>query len=152
MVCTGNICRSPMAAALLHHALPDELKQRIEVTSAGTHALHGHRAQREAFTAMAELGIDIGDHRARQITKDIARGSDLILVMEAAHCNIVKKLLGWNRSKPRRIGEFHPESPLEDIADPYGAPLEAYRDCIRILRPCVEGVRLWLIHNLNGVD
>lgn len=148
MVCTGNICRSPMAAGLLHHALPDELKQRIEVTSAGTHALHGHRAHEDAVTAMSEAGIDIGNHRARQITRDIARGSDLILVMETAHCNTVKKLLGWGRSKPRKIGEFHPQEPLKDIADPYGAPLEAYRDCIRILRPCIEGVLQWLNHNL----
>ena len=138
-----------MAEALLRHALPRELKQRIEVTSAGTHALHGHRAQDEAVTAMAELGIDIGDHRARQITRDIARRSNLILVMEAAHCGIVKKLLGWGRSKPRRIAEFDPRGAREDIADPYGAPLEAYRDCVRILRPCIEGIRLWLIQNLD---
>lgn len=137
-----------MAAALLRHALPREMKGRIEVTSAGTHALHGHRAHNEAVAAMAELGIDITDHRARQITRNIARGSDLILVMEAAHCSIVKKLLGWGRRKPRRIGEFHTQRPLEDIADPYGAPLEAYRDCVRILKPCIEGVRLWLIHNI----
>jgi protein-tyrosine phosphatase len=129
-----------MAAGLLRHALPDDLRQRVEVTSAGTHALHGHRAQEEAVRAMDEIGIDIGDHRARQITRDIARGSDLILVMETAHCKAVKKLLVWGADKPRRIGEFHPQEPLEDIADPYGAPLEAYRDCLRILRPCIEGV------------
>ena len=138
-----------MAAGLLRHALPNELKQRIEVTSAGTHALHGHRAQNDAATAMAELGIDIGAHRARQITREIARGSDLILVMEAEHCRIVKKLLGWSRSKPRMIGEFHPERPIEDIGDPYGAPLEAYRDCIRTLHPCTEGVLQWLIRNIG---
>jgi protein-tyrosine-phosphatase len=138
-----------MAAGLLRHALPRELKHSVEVTSAGTHALHGHRAHSEAVTAMAELGIDIGGHRARQITRHIARGADLILVMEAAHCRVVKKLLGWSRSKPRRIGEFHPQGPLDDIADPYGAPLEAYRDCIRILRSCIAGVRSWLIHNIN---
>jgi protein-tyrosine phosphatase len=137
-----------MAAGLLRHSLPDDLKQRIEVTSAGTHALHGHRAQIEAVDAMAELGIDIGNHRARQITREMARASDLILVMETAHCGMVKRLLGWRRTKPRKIGEFHPQDPLEDIADPFGAPLEAYRDCIRILRPCIEGVRNWLSHNL----
>jgi protein-tyrosine phosphatase len=93
---------------------------------------------------MAEMGIDIGSHRARQITRDMARESDLVLVMEAAHCSIVKRLLGWSRSKPRMLGEFHPQVPLEDIADPYGAPLEAYRDCIRIMRPCIEGVVQWL--------
>ena len=69
--------------------------------------------------------------------------------MEAVHCSIVKKLLGWSRSKPRKIGEFHPQGPREDIADPYGAPLEAYRDCIRVLHPCIEGVVQWLKGNLD---
>lgn len=138
-----------MAEGLLRCSLPDQWKQRIEVSSAGTHALHGHQAKEEAVAAMADTGIDIGNHRARQITRDMARAADLILVMEATHCSIVKRLLGWNRSKPRRISEFHPDKTLEDIADPFGAPLEAYRDCIRILRPCIEGVRNWLIHNLD---
>lgn len=147
MVCTGNICRSPMAAGLLSHSLPTDTKKRIEVASAGTHAVHGHPAHDRAVTAMARIGIDISAHRARQITREMARGADLILVMEAAHGGIVKKLLGWNRSTPRMLGEFHPQRSLEDISDPYGAPLEAYQDCIRTLQPCIEGVVLWLNRN-----
>jgi protein-tyrosine-phosphatase len=144
MVCTGNICRSPMAAGLLRNRLPDGLKQCVEVTSAGTYALHGHRAHDHAITAMAGFGIDISNHRARQITREMARGADLILVMEAVHGNIVKKLLGWSRSKTRMIGAFHPQEPLGDIVDPYGGPLEGYRDCIQTLQPCIEGVWHWL--------
>jgi len=144
MVCTGNICRSPMAAGLLSHYLPADLKARIEVTSAGTHALHGHQAHENAVAAMARIGIDISGHRARQITRDSARGADLILVMEAVQADIVKKLLGWGGSKPRMISEFDSETPVSDIDDPYGAPLEAYQDCIQTLRPCIKGVLLWL--------
>jgi protein-tyrosine phosphatase len=136
-----------MAAGLLSHSLPTDLKLRVKVASAGTHALHGHPAHDYAVAAMSRTGIDIGTHRARQITREMARGADLILVMEAAHVSTVKKLLGWSRSKPRMIGDFHPQGPLEDIADPYGAPLEAYLDCIRTLRPCIEGVLLWLDRN-----
>jgi protein-tyrosine-phosphatase len=144
MVCTGNICRSPMAAGLLRQCLPDDLKQRVDVTSAGTHALHGHKAHDYAITAMSEIGIDISNHRARQITREMARGADLILVMEADQGDMVKRLLGWSRNKPRRIGEFHPQFPLGDIEDPYGRPLEAYQVCIQTLQPCIEGVNLWL--------
>jgi protein-tyrosine-phosphatase len=149
MVCTGNICRSPMAAGLLRHYLPADLKARIEVTSAGTHALHGHQAHEYAVAAMARIGIDISGHRARQITRDIARDTDLILVMEAAQADIVKKLLGWGASKPRMISEFDSETPVNDINDPYGDPLEAYQDCIQTLRPCINGVLLWLGTNLQ---
>jgi protein-tyrosine-phosphatase len=137
-----------MAAGLLRHYLPDELRQCADVTSAGTHALHGHQAHDHAIAAMSNIGIDISDHRARQITREMARGSDLILVMEANHGDIVKRLLGWSRNKPRMIGEFHPQHPLGDIADPYGRPLEAYQVCIQTLQPCIEGVRQWLVDSI----
>lgn len=133
-----------MAAGLLHHFLPADIKGRIEVSSAGTSALHGHQAHEHAVESMARMGIDIRGHRARQITRDIARSSNLILVMEAAHESIVKRFLGWGGIKPRMISEFDPETPVHDIEDPYGAPLEAYQDCIRTLRPCIKGVLLWL--------
>jgi len=149
MVCTGNICRSPMAAGLLSHYLPADLKAHIEVTSAGTHALHGHHAHEHAVAAMARIGIDISDHRARQITRDIARGTDLILVMEAVQADIVKRLLRWGGNKPRMISEFDSETPVSDIKDPYGDPLEAYQDCIQTLRPCINGLLLWLGKNIQ---
>ena len=144
VVCTGNICRSPMAAGLLQHYLPDSLKANIEVTSAGTHALHGHQAEPNAIEAMNRIGIDISGHRAQQITKSMSRESDLILTMEAMHSHHVKGLLKWRQNPPRRVGEFNPELPAHDIADPYGGPVEAFGQCLRTLRPCIKGVILWL--------
>jgi len=144
VVCTGNICRSPMAAGLLHHYLPNYLKTRVEVTSAGTHALHGNQAAEHALTAMDEIGVDIHPHRARQVTKVMARESDLILTMEATHATVVKRLIGWRQNRPRLISEFNPQTSAHDIQDPYGRPLKAYEECIRTLRPCIKGVILWL--------
>lgn len=137
-----------MAAGLLEHYLPPDLKERIQVSSAGTHALHGHQAQEEAVAAMARIGIDIGNHRARQITREIARAADLTLVMEAGHIGIVKRLMGWGKDKPLLISEFAPERTAHDIEDPYGRPQAAYDECLRTLRPCVKGVLLWLGSNL----
>lgn len=148
MVCTGNICRSPMAAGLLNHYLPRNLKAQVEVTSAGTYALHGHQVEKHAMYAMDQIGIDIAKHRARQITKDIVRASDLIVTMEAAHSKIVKSLLSWRQKKPRMISEFKPQSPVHDIKDPYGGPLGDYEACIRTLKPCIEGLILWLGKNV----
>ena len=138
-----------MAEGLLSHYLPADLKARINVSSAGTHALHGHQAHEHAVETMARMGIDISGHRARQIDRDLARDSDLILVMEAAHGRFVKRLLGWGASKPRMISEFDPQTPLQDIQDPYGEPLDAYQDCIRTLRPCIKGVLLWLASTIQ---
>jgi protein-tyrosine phosphatase len=148
MVCTGNICRSPMAAGLLRHYLPADLKGRIQVSSAGTHALHGHQAHEHAVAEMGRLGIDISDHRARQITRDIARSADLILVMEAVHASLVKRLLSWSKKKPCLISEFDQQAGVGEIADPYGQPPQAYAQCIQTLRPCIKGVILWLGNNL----
>ena len=148
MVCTGNICRSPMAGGLLSHYLPPDLKARIQVGSAGTHALHGHQAHEHAIAEMARLGIDISDHRARQITREIARSADLILVMETAHVAQVKRLLPWGKKKPRLITEFDQQSVMREIDDPYGQPQNAYAQCIQILKPCIKGVILWLGNNL----
>jgi protein-tyrosine-phosphatase len=148
MVCTGNICRSPMAAGLLRHYLPADLKARIQVSSAGTHALRGHQAHEHAVAEMARLGIDISDHRARQITREIARSADLILVMETAHVGLVKRLLNWGKKGPRLIGEFEQQTDAGEIADPYGQPPQAYAQCIQTLRPCIKGVILWLGTNL----
>jgi protein-tyrosine phosphatase len=148
MVCTGNICRSPMAAGLLHHYLPEDLKERVAVSSAGTHALHGHPAQDHAIEAMSQIGIDLRQHRARQITRDIARGADLVLTMEAAHRYAVKRLRGWGQDKPRMISQFDANTHTQDIEDPYGGPLEAYKVCIRTLRPCIKGIILYLGNRL----
>lgn len=144
MVCTGNICRSPMAAGMLRHYLPDDLRGRVEVASAGTHALHGHQAADHALEVMDQIGIDIHGHRARQVTREIARGADLILTMEAAHSSMIGGLLGWRQNKPRMISEFDPQTPTHDIADPYGGPVTAYEACVREIRPCIKGVILWL--------
>jgi len=147
-VCTGNICRSPMAEGLLRHYLPESLQTQVEVSSAGTHALHGHQADPHAIEAMERIGIDITGHRARQITKAIARESDLILTMETAHSQYVTGLLKWRQKQPRRFCEFNPQEPLHDIADPYGGTVENFETCIRTLRPCIKGVILWLGNNL----
>ena len=147
MVCTGNICRSPIAEGLLSHYLPENLKSAVEVRSAGTHALHGNQADKNAIRAMHQIGIDIAGHRARQISREIARRSDLVLTMEAEHTRRIKGLLKWG-DHPRRISEFNPKEPIHDIADPYGGPVEAFDQCIRTLRPSIKGVIMWLGNNL----
>ena len=70
-VCTGNICRSPMAVGLLRQRLSEEgLASRFKVLSAGVWALDNHPASDKAIAVMAERGIDITDHIAHTITYD----------------------------------------------------------------------------------
>ena len=144
MVCTGNICRSPMAERLLIHMLPEEFRTKVGITSAGTYALHGNRAAEPAVAAMAQMGIDLSDHRARQLTREIEQQADLLLGMERQHLGYIKSLRLLGRSRGKLLGAFLSGDDPPEIDDPYGQPIEAYQACIETLRPCLAGVVQWL--------
>ncbi len=157
VICTGNICRSPMAAGLLKHLLPADLKAHVNVGSAGTHALVGHPPAAHATATMARLGIDISGHKARQVSRELARRTDLMLVMEMHHLEFLRRLLSRHRAKAALLTRFHPAAQDPEITDPYGAPLAAYEACLQTIRPCVEGLIHKLTHEVppgqfRGVD
>ena len=77
VVCVGNICRSPMAEAMLRARLGR--RPRFEVSSAGVGALVGHPADPFAMELMRERGLDIAAHRARQVTPELVAAHDLVL-------------------------------------------------------------------------
>jgi protein-tyrosine phosphatase len=104
VVCVGNICRSPMAEALLRARLAR--RPRFEVSSAGLSALVDHPAAEHARDLLAERGIDISSHRARQVTPQLVSASDLILVMEAGHEQDMLRTFPQAWGKVHRIGRF----------------------------------------------
>ncbi len=127
-VCTGNLCRSPMAAGLLRRRLAEEgLEARHTVTSAGVWAMDGQPASQNAITAMAERGIDISDHIARTITADHVAEADLILVMAQEHTRMIQNTWPQYTWKVYRLGEM--AGKRQDIQDPYGGSIEEYRAC-----------------------
>jgi len=109
MVCTGNICRSPMAEGLLRQRLPDDLKPLVDVRSAGTHGLHGNHAEPLAVKAAAAHGADISGHRARILDAPMVRSTDLILAMEKYHLNKINDLLIFRCRHARLLGIFVPQ-------------------------------------------
>jgi protein-tyrosine phosphatase len=140
VVCTGNICRSPMAAGLLAHLLPGDLSKTIDVTSAGTNSLQDYPAHEHAVEIMSRIGIDISGHRARQLTREMAHDADLILAMEMAHLWFIQR---WEEIPQRRLHlflEFDPGAKSRQVADPYGGPLSGYQACLDTLQPAAEGV------------
>ena len=93
VMCTGNICRSPMAEGLLR----DGLRARFDdtaptVSSAGTAGLEGNPAMAESVKAAAELGSDISAHRARALTRTMPQDADLVICMAAEHRDDVIRL------------------------------------------------------------
>ena len=86
-VCTGNVCRSPMAELLFRSWVSPDAD--VEVASAGTQALVGHGIDRASASALGQLGIDPSRHRARQFEPWMAADADLILTAERAHRDLV---------------------------------------------------------------
>jgi protein-tyrosine-phosphatase len=118
-VCTGNVCRSPMAEGIFRKMLEERgLAGAVDVDSAGTWALEGRPPTPLAVDAVAAMGVDIGDHRARTVTAEDLQEADLVLVMEEAHRRSLFYLAPELSHKVFLLSEMAGEH--EEIADPYG--------------------------------
>jgi len=138
IVCTGNLCRSPMAEGLLRHRLQEEgLEAHHRVLSAGVWAVDGHQASHNAITVMAERGIDITGHIAHTINANDVAEADLILVMTKEHDQVIRNTwpqYGW---KIHGLSEI--VGKRKDVRDPYGGPIGEYRVCADTLSEYIEG-------------
>ena len=135
VVCVGNICRSPMAEALLKSALRGQ--DGITVESAGLGALVGYPADDYALELMDDAGEDISAHRARQIHPDMVREADLVLVMEARQKRAIDDADPTARGKVHRLGEWQDR----DIDDPYRQDKAAFAEALEEIQ---EGVASWV--------
>lgn len=136
-VCTGNTCRSPMAAAALVNELgPDAA--RVAVESAGTSAQEGQPASTGTRDLLLAQGIDLSGHRARRATASLVRDADFVLVMEPLQRRALQAL-GARPEKVHVLSEFPaPGEPGLPVSDPYGSSKEAYEECWRRIRVHVE--------------
>jgi len=135
MVCVGNVCRSPMAAALLQRRF-DEAGVGGVVDSAGIAAMVGAPAQAHAVTLMNELGLDVSGHRARQIDAQITAAADLVLTMERTQMDWIETRWPQMRGRVHLLGKW---DSLE-VPDPMGGSVELFRDCVRLIE---VGVGSW---------
>jgi protein-tyrosine phosphatase len=123
-VCTGNVCRSPMAAAAIRKRL-----SHLTSESAGVAALVGEPADPLAVEVMADRGIDLSAHRARQLTPELASAFELILVMEGRQQAIVEQIFPPARGRVHPLGRFG----SFDVPDPYGQPKESFRSSLAFI-------------------
>lgn len=127
-VCTANICRSPMAAALLQHALaaqPAPLRS-LKVISAGVAARRGTPVSENSVLALKKVGIDVSGHRAQPLTQELLDEAFAVLCMTESHRAMIQVQA---EPVPRNLflfREFLIGNVDQEIADPYGGPLKIY--------------------------
>lgn len=125
-VCTGNICRSPMAAAIARRLLDERGRDDVEVASAGTAAWDGAPASEGAYLVALEHDLDLSAHRARQITADLVTDADLVLGMSPHHVERAAALGGDGKS--HLLGAYAGRTAGDaQVDDPFGGDLEEYR-------------------------
>ncbi len=128
-VCTGNICRSPMAEGLFRHAV--KRSGDYQVYSAGVGAVEGLPPSENAVLALRQLGIDIVRHRSRMLSSELVQKADFIFGMTHSHVDAILLLYPQAAEKTFLLREF--DETLDrfenDIPDPIGGPLSTYLEC-----------------------
>jgi glycine hydroxymethyltransferase len=128
-VCTGNICRSPMAEGLFRHAVKG--RGDYQVFSAGVGAVEGLPPSENAVLALRQLGIDITKQRSRMLSSELVQKADFIFGMTHSHVDAILLLYPQAAEKTFLLREF--DETLDrfenDIPDPIGGPLSTYMEC-----------------------
>ena len=129
MVCTGNLCRSPMAELLVDR-VATRLCVEVEVQSGGTAGRGGEPSPRNLVAVAREVGLDLSGHRSKRVTAEHVRWADHVLVMEAAHTQALAASFG--DAAAAKVVELGPRIGKPQIDDPMGSwfkgPYRAMRD------------------------
>jgi protein-tyrosine-phosphatase len=149
-VCTGNVCRSPMAVGLFNaHAHRVGEEQFYVARSAGTWALVGQPASAHAVTQMATRGVDISQHRGRMINRSILADAAVVIVMNQNHREALASEFPECRDKLHLMSELN--DCQFDISDPYGGSLDDYAECLQTLDNLIETgyekIKAWISNN-----
>jgi glycine hydroxymethyltransferase len=150
-VCTGNVCRSPMAEALFRDLT--KTQAGFISSSAGIGAADNQPPSAHSITAMRELGIDISDLRSRMISPAMVADADLILAMTFGHHDVLQMLFPEAADKIFLLREFEEAADGElEIDDPIGQPVEVYRACRDQIHTAVKALTSALLDGGRPAD
>lgn len=140
VVCQGNICRSPVAEAMLKQALPQK-----QIRSAGLQAMVGHGADATAAEIANHHGLDVSQHEARQINEEMVQWADLILVMSQNQRQMLAHKMPEAMGKTLLLGHWIRAQGTRannglDIPDPYKKSRDVFEHVHKLM---ADGVSLW---------
>jgi protein-tyrosine-phosphatase len=125
-VCTGNTCRSPMAAAIARRVAEERGLGDVVVASAGTGAFEGTTASDGALLVGMEHGADLSEHRAQVLTRELVESADVVLAMSSTHLGRVRELGGADKAYLLTDFASH-GAESRSVSDPFGGDLATYR-------------------------
>jgi len=149
-VCSGNICRSPMAAEYFRLRAARSGLSHVVVDSAGTLGIEGSPASAEAVQVMAEIGVDLARHRSKGLSAALLRTTDLVVAM--THDHLEHLALHYPEGEDRRLllrafeNGPDPAPNPRDLRDPIGEPIEVYRELVPLIVSCADHLVLHLKH------
>ncbi|HEX6562705.1 MAG TPA: serine hydroxymethyltransferase [Chthoniobacterales bacterium] len=147
-VCTGNVCRSPMAEGLFGRMIAE--RPDLRVLSAGVSTYPGQPPSAHAVEVLAELGVDISQHRSRPLSEKVIDEADWIIAMTRSHLDSIIYLFPRAAEKVYLLREFEPGATSLDVADPIGMGLEAYRAARDIIRNGLPGLMQFIDQDRSG--
>ncbi|MBM9466964.1 low molecular weight protein-tyrosine-phosphatase [Nakamurella leprariae] len=144
VICSGNICRSPIAEHVLRSAVQQAgLADQVRVTSGGTGDWHvGQAANARAVRVLEAHGLPT-DHVARQITVDDLDTADLVLAADRGHLRSLRRMLAAGdpgADKVRLLRSFDPEADSDEVPDPYYGPDSGFDEVMAMTLAAAPGV------------
>ena len=147
-VCSGNICRSPMAAEYCRRRAAELGFDDLVVDSAGTLGIEGEPASDTARRAMAEVGVDLERHRSKGIKPEDLRSTDYTVVMERRHLRYLSRQHPEATDRRLLLRAFEeasePQPYAPDLDDPIGQPLESFRELVPLISRSVDHLLAFL--------
>ncbi|MCO4695265.1 low molecular weight phosphotyrosine protein phosphatase [Streptomyces sp. RO-S4] len=153
-VCTGNICRSPMAESVFRARVAGAgLDDRIEVDSAGTGGWHeGEGADPRTVAVLRDNGYEAG-HTARQFDPSWFAHLDLVVALDAGHLRALRRLAPTERdaAKVRLLRSYDPGAGDDlDVPDPYYGDREGFEQCLEMVEAASDGLLAAVNEHVEG--
>ncbi len=148
-VCSGNICRSPAAAACFRQRIAELGLPGLSADSAGTLGIEGQPICPDAARVLAELGVESAAHRSKSVRTADVLGADWIVAMERSHLAWLAQHRPGGAARRALLRAFEHGSSLDpdppDLEDPYGQPIEVYRLQVPLIARCVDNLLAHLL-------
>ncbi|MFU8847091.1 MAG: low molecular weight protein arginine phosphatase [Opitutales bacterium] len=145
-ICTGNVCRSPMAEKLLQHALAAEGEplNQLEVVSAGVAAGYGDPASENSVAALRKVDLDLSHHKSQPLTSNLIERAFAIFGMTDSHIEVLRHYYPELPERVHLLRGFLGEEEGNQIPDPIGQDFDAYRACLDSMVEAIPSVVTYL--------